>query len=628
MKYQAHIDGLRAIAVMAVVVFHAFPSVLTGGYVGVDIFFVISGYLITSIIITDLDSNEFSLRNFYFRRIRRIFPALIAVLLACFIAGWFYFLADEFSLLGKHIAAGATFTSNLLLWQEAGYFDMQSESKPLLHLWSLGVEEQFYLLWPWLLVLGVRIGQLKIVILVFTLISLILNLACVWHFPSGTFYLPLTRFWELGIGGLIVLYWARLQGLSLPKKRGLAALGAGLVLFSIVIFEGHWVFPGFWALIPVLGAALSLLYVQSFRLLHALLSSRALVAVGLISFPLYLWHWPLLTFYRILDQRHDNLVVGLIVLVACGFATLTFQCIEKPLRVRPAQKSARYLLLLMAIIFLLGMYTVARDGFAFRKYSQYDADMRWHSWAEKVCQDRYGIEPCQERIGPETIFILGDSHANHLYPGIEKLWAGGVGNIGSCLPINADAILSDPAFSRLIERNDCFTAHVFNKQLQIIEKQKPQYVVISMAWSLYFDHADLSQFSKPDMQRYQKIQKELLISIAKIQAMGATVALVETVPRNEKLPKVSCGLRQRPEPQSCVIPYDQFAKGVSLQMLKELKEKNPQIVLVKTQDLFCRGEECELIQHGQLLYRDEWHLSYSGSRLVGKRIIDTLTNPQ
>lgn len=628
MKYQAHIDGLRAIAVIAVVMFHAFPNITSGGYIGVDIFFVISGYLITSIILADLDSGRFTLSEFYFRRIRRIFPALITVLIACFVFGWFYLLADEFSLLGKHIAGGATFVSNLLLWQEVGYFDVQSESKPLLHLWSLAIEEQFYLIWPWLVIFGMRLRRLKTVVLIFTIASLILNLICVWYFPSATFYLPLTRFWELGIGGALALYATELQELGFAKKRILATLGVILVIASMFIFKGNWTFPGFWALIPVLGSALVLLYAQSFRSLYFALSNRVLVAIGLISFPLYLWHWPLLTFYHLLDPDHNSLVISLLVLFSFGLAALTFQYIEKPLRIRSAKKSAGYLLLLMGLIFLLGMYTVARDGFAFRKYSQYDTDMRWHSWAEKACQKQYGIEPCQEQLGAEAIFLLGDSHANHLYPGLDQLWRGGVVNIGSCIPINPDSILSDPDFSKIVDRNNCFTKHIFTKQLEIIKAQNPKYVVISVAWNLYFDNANLIEFSTVDIRRYQKIQKELLISIANIQAMGATVVLVENVPRNEKLPKDFCGLRQRPEPQSCPIKYDQFAKGVSWQMLGELKEKNPEIMLVKTQDLFCQQEECQLIQDGQLLYRDEWHLSYSGSRLVGKKIIETLMQAQ
>lgn len=625
MKYQAYIDGLRAIAILAVVMFHAFPKSITGGYVGVDIFFVISGYLITSIIVTNFTSSQFNLHEFYFRRIRRIFPALIIVLLACFIFGWFYLLADEFIFLGKHIAAGATFTSNLLLLQEAGYFDIQSELKPLLHLWSLGIEEQFYLVWPCFLMLGFKVGRIKVVVLLFTVASFLLNIVFVWHFPSETFYLPLTRFWELGIGGAIVFWSASLQQVNILVKRTLAFIAFFLVLASIYKFKSNWIFPGLWALMPALGSALLLLYAKSSVLLHSFLSNRLLVSIGLISFPLYLWHWPLLTFYRLIDQRNSDLVICLIVLASFGLATLTYRFIEKPLRLQGAKKASKYLLLFMTILFLLAIYTIVRDGFPFRKYSQYDTDLRWNSWTEKSCKDQYDITPCKEHLGSEAIVIIGDSHANHLYPGVEAFWRGGVINIGSCMPVDPDKIVKDSDFENITMRNECFAQHVFNRQLEIIEMQKPKYVLISMAWNLYFDSASSGQFSKVEIRRYQKIIKELLVSIASIQEMGATVVLVETVPRNEKLPKDLCGLRQRPEPQSCSIPYDKFAEGVSWDMLKELKEKNPKIEIVKTQDLFCQQGVCELIQNGQLLYRDEWHLSYSGSRLVGKRIVDTLT---
>lgn len=625
MKYQAHIDGLRGIAVIAVVLFHAYPNFITGGYVGVDLFFVISGYLITSIIVDDLKRHQFALHHFYARRIRRIFPALIMVLLASFAAGWLFLLADEFSLLGQHIAAGASFTSNLLLWREHSYFDVLSDLKPLLHLWSLGIEEQFYLIWPWLLVFGAKEGRLRMVVAFFTAVSLVLNLILIWHFPSATFYLPLTRFWELGIGGMIALHWSEMQCLDLHKKRTLGFVGLALVIISIISFQRAWTFPGFWALIPVTGIVLVLLYAKSTHWTYLILSSRLLVSIGLISFPFYLWHWPLLSFYRILSQSYDNVVVGCILVIAIGLAGFTFHYIEKPIRLRSALSSAKYLVILMAVIFLVGIYTVAREGFPFRKYSQYDPDMRWHSWSDVACERQYGIEPCQERVGLDSIFLLGDSHANQLYPGLEVLWDGGVANIGSCIPVNANVFLADPTFSEVVKGNNCFVENVFEKQVDILNHLKPKYVVISVAWDLYFNHSDLAQFSKSDRQHYQKIQQALLVSIRKIQSLGAKVVLMEAIPRNIKLPKNLCGLRQRPEPQSCIIPYNQFTKGISWQMLREVKEQNPQIELIKTQDLFCQNDQCQLIQDGKLLFRDEWHLSYSGSLLIGNRIVDKLS---
>lgn len=203
-KYRPDVDGLRAIAVLAVVFFHAFPSLIRGGFVGVDVFFVISGYLISTIIFENLDRGTFSFSEFYARRIKRIFPALILVLVACFVFGWFVLLADEYKQLGKHIAASAGFISNIIFWNEAGYFDNAQETKPLLHLWSLGIEEQFYILWPLVIwVIWKRKFNLLTITFFLAIASFMLNLKGVQQDAVATFYSPQTRFWELLSGSLL-----------------------------------------------------------------------------------------------------------------------------------------------------------------------------------------------------------------------------------------------------------------------------------------------------------------------------------------------------------------------------------------------------------------------------------------
>jgi peptidoglycan/LPS O-acetylase OafA/YrhL len=203
-KYRPDIDGLRAVAVLAVVAFHAFPSWAKGGFIGVDVFFVISGYLISIIIFENLERGTFSFTEFYARRIRRIFPALLLVLIVCLTIGWFTLLADEYKQLGKHTVAGAGFISNFILWNEAGYFDNSAETKPLLHLWSLGVEEQFYIFWPLLLWFAWKhkFSLLTLTILV-ALASFVLNIKGIKHDMVATFYSPQTRFWELLCGSLL-----------------------------------------------------------------------------------------------------------------------------------------------------------------------------------------------------------------------------------------------------------------------------------------------------------------------------------------------------------------------------------------------------------------------------------------
>jgi peptidoglycan/LPS O-acetylase OafA/YrhL len=237
--YRPDIDGLRAIAVLLVVGFHAFPEWLKGGFVGVDIFFVISGYLISRIILTDIHRQQFSFGHFYAKRIKRIFPALIVVLTACFGFGWFVLLPDEFKELGKHIAGGAGFVANFVLWGESGYFDNQAELKPLLHLWSLGIEEQFYFMWPILLIVVTKkrynvLGLLLVLILA----SFMFNIRSVNADPVSDFYSPLTRFWELMAGALLAHFSLLVNNAANTNQRSiyknLAALIGGLFIASAV----------------------------------------------------------------------------------------------------------------------------------------------------------------------------------------------------------------------------------------------------------------------------------------------------------------------------------------------------------------------------------------------------------
>ncbi len=326
-KYRPDIDGLRAIAVLAVVAFHAFPGWIRGGFIGVDVFFVISGFLISTIIFESLDRDAFSFREFYARRIKRIFPALLCVLITSFAFGWFALLAEEYKQLGKHIAAGAGFVSNFALWSEAGYFDVAADVKPLLHLWSLGIEEQFYIVWPLVLWFSWRrkFNLFGLVALI-AVVSFCLNIYEVNKDPVAAFYSPQTRFWELLCGSMLAWF-------ALYKKEFFSRIGLRLdgLLCSVIcrerfgndgktlsnvlsvtgfllVFIGFWCisksvgFPGKWALLPVSGAVLIIASGSGAFLNRWVLSNKIAVWFGLISFPLYLWHWPILSFLRIVES--------------------------------------------------------------------------------------------------------------------------------------------------------------------------------------------------------------------------------------------------------------------------------------------------------------------------------------
>ena len=331
--YRADIDGLRAIAVGAVVIFHAFPAELPGGFIGVDIFFVISGYLISAILYTGLGTNRFDLKQFYARRIRRLFPALVTVLLFTLAAGWLLLIDQEFSQLGKHTATGAGFVANFMFWSEAGYFDTAAHSKALLHLWSLGVEEQFYIVWPLLLVLCWRWQwRLLPTTLLLLCLSLTASIVVTAVDSVAAFYAPITRFWELLTGALLALLLRYRPGIPARWAGACSALGILLLALAFAALDADSQFPGWWALLPTLGTALLIVAGPVSPVNRWLLSRRPMVQLGLISYPLYLWHWPLLVFTHLLEPDPAKGRLALVIVMALLLAWGTYRFVERPLR--------------------------------------------------------------------------------------------------------------------------------------------------------------------------------------------------------------------------------------------------------------------------------------------------------
>ena len=340
-KYRPDIDGLRAMAVLSVVAYHAFPTTIQGGFIGVDVFFVISGFLISTIIFENLERGTFSFAEFYARRIKRIFPSLIVVLSLCLVFGWFSLLPDELNQLGKHVVAGAGFVSNLVLWSESGYFDNSAETKPLLHLWSLGIEEQFYIVWPFLLwAAWKRHLNLLTITLLLLVGSFILSIWLIHTNPVATFYSPLTRFWELLCGSLLAFYtFHRTKNIFqdsqsfLSLSNTLSLTGIVILIIGFFVINKEFAFPGYWALLPVLGAVMIILAGPKALFNQKILSNKIFVWFGLISFPLYLWHWPLLSFGNILYFDTPPLKYRVIaILLSIGLAWLTMKFVERPLR--------------------------------------------------------------------------------------------------------------------------------------------------------------------------------------------------------------------------------------------------------------------------------------------------------
>ncbi len=440
-EYRADIDGLRALAVLSVLGFHAFPNRMPGGFIGVDIFFVISGFLISTIIFGNLAQGTFSYKDFYERRIKRIFPALILVLVACFGLGWHLLLTDEYRLLGSHTLAGNAFVSNFLLWNESNYFNAETDTKPLLHLWSLAIEEQFYIFWPLLMgIVWKSKRHFLTITIVIALLSFAINLYCVAEHPAAAFYSPLSRFWELILGGLLAYFALHQPALLTRHSHAQSALGFLLLASGLLLINKESAFPGAWALLPTLGAVCIISAGKDAYLNKALLSNKLAVWFGLISYPLYLWHWPLLSLALLANNGaplSGSARAGLM-LLAMVLAWLTFKLLETPLKKRP---SGGYLLGGFALTGVLALVLMLNHGFPQRGVNQnqgkvflsqyrqlrqtgladyYQEKCDFYDWRSGGKKNAISPE-CTESGGKKTVYLLwGDSHAQALSWGLRQ----------------------------------------------------------------------------------------------------------------------------------------------------------------------------------------------------------------
>jgi peptidoglycan/LPS O-acetylase OafA/YrhL len=419
--YRPDVDGLRAVAVLAVLIFHAFPAVLPGGFIGVDIFFVISGFLITGIILGELKRGTFTFGNFYSRRIRRIFPALALVLTTTLAFGWLCLLPYDFAELGKHILASAGFGENILLWKEAGdYFKSEAETLPLLHLWSLGIEEQYYFLWPLLLFL-VKGGRALWLILAIAVASFVTNIVLTQDIPARAFYLPQARFWELMLGSLVAylsLHYPRAFQISYKANNCLALLGVGCLALGLTIIPQNN-FPGAWALLPTVGTAL-LIWARPSWINQHILAQRAAVNIGLISYPLYLWHWPLLTYARILQEGEPSITIRLALLAASFLlAWGTYAFIEKRIRsvkaITVQRRAVVALATSIATLAVLGVLIFGRQIEARVAPSPGLAEISeaMHDW-------KFSRQSTFKGDVQDAVLFLGDSHMQQYIPRIER----------------------------------------------------------------------------------------------------------------------------------------------------------------------------------------------------------------
>ena len=374
-KYRSEIDGLRAIAVIPVVLFHAGYSLFDGGFVGVDVFFVISGYLITTIILKELGNNTFSLKNFYERRARRILPALIFVILTTSILSFIFLTKSELAGYFKSVNATLFFYSNFYFWKAAPYFNSEADLEPLLHTWSLSIEEQFYLLFPIALIF--LFSFFRKYIFLFFIISMFVSLLLCQILSikiGGTlnFYFTFSRAWELALGAIcsyLTLYKYKQKNFSIAFKNLYSVTGIILILFSVFYFNRQIIYPSFYTLIPTVGTALIIMFADKDTIIKKILSFRIFVSIGLISYSLYLWHQPLLAFGRIYFKTFSFEYKILLVFIAILLSVFSYLFIEKNFRNKNKIKSNFFLKLSLISVFLLFIFSQLNINFFLKKNS-------------------------------------------------------------------------------------------------------------------------------------------------------------------------------------------------------------------------------------------------------------------
>jgi peptidoglycan/LPS O-acetylase OafA/YrhL len=626
--YRPDIDGMRALAIGSVLGFHAFPDIVPGGFIGVDVFFVISGYLISQIIFQNLDQGTFSFRDFYYRRIKRIFPALIVVLIGCYVIGWFFLVPDEFKQLGKHIASGAGFVSNFTFWQEAGYFD--NDSKPLLHLWSLGVEEQFYIAWPFLLFAARKLGlNFFLVTLCVAIPSFLLNIAYVrGEDLVAAFYSPGARFWELMLGAMLASIHLTSRA-DWPLFRNLQS-GAGLMCLylALTLITRNSAFPGFWALLPTVGATLIIGAGPRALLNRYILSHPVFVGIGLISYPLYLWHMPLLTFARIDAIGPSPLAIRVgAVILSVLLAWATYKIVERPIRFNlpKSAKSAAALSAATLTIGLVGYWTMQLDGIPSRSAADlqnrgdiwHEAFFRYQSDHFYLCTPEY-IQKHSLTLGwparcvqskpveAKDVAIIGDSHAEDLFVGLaERLRdLNVVTYIQGALPV-----LSSKEYAEIFD---------------YVEGDKNiKSVFLASFWGGRIE----------EVPKGSSLEIELTKTLESLVLSGKTVYLINDRPLFPFDPDV-CKYRRRrlffweaERKPTCEFARSAFdtQRAKYDHALVSAAGKFADVRLLDTAGAFCDEKLCHQAKNQTLLYRERNHLTIDGSRAVSDELISQMT---
>jgi len=663
MKYRREIDGLRAVAVVPVILFHAGLSVFSGGYVGVDVFFVISGYLITTIIITERDEGRFSILRFYERRARRILPALFLVMGLCLPFAWFWLPPEPFDDFLRSLAYAALFISNVHFLENTGYFAEAAELRPLLHTWSLAVEEQYYVVFPLLLALLGAFGRRKHIVVIGLLAAASLALS-EWgwrNYPEENFFFTLSRMWELFAGSICAFIVFRRK---LEPNGALATLGLGLIVYSIFFYDGAVPFPSVYALAPVLGTCLVLLFATQGTMVARLLSMKLPVAIGLISYSAYLWHQPLLAFGRARSMHEPALWLLLALgLASFGLAALSWRFVEQPFRAGPN----KLLRGRMALFGVSGVGIAAFAAFGFvgmdQNWAEARYDKRMPPFYKSIITSMKGhnlTRACYVGIkndeiratrfctvydgeGPgETIAVFGDSHAQAILPAFEA-YAEESGarivksGLGGCPPL-IGAYVAGGNYS-------LGTCHELSQdQAAYVVQNDVTTVVLVGRWSLYaqggYDndgrHFLLNSEPSPQLDgreaSFEVLAQTLPSTVDFYRRLGVRVIVVEQLPEMQVHPRrgIYAAVSRGDTPEEATDVFKASALPVAEHDALQAKARSVFAGLqgaevVDLSGVLRKGDAYHWFIDGRAAYSDLDHVSAYGASLLQAQMAEILS---
>lgn len=644
MKYRSDIDGLRTIAVLLVILNHAGFSSISGGFVGVDVFFVISGFLITAIIAPKIADNTFSFGWFLSRRIKRLMPVLFFIIAASAIVFTFVMLPQDLMKFYRSIIWVVLYGANFFFWREhGGYFDGNSEEVPLLHTWSLAVEEQYYLVWPLMLMLMIKFIGAKRTILASIVGCIAATIFSQWGTEvtiGAAYYLLPTRFFELLVGSCLALMWPYLPKLKLHVAHALSVIGLALIIFSAFYLSEHHSFPGYNALYPVLGTALIILAQNG--VVNRFLSNKAMVYSGNISYSLYLWHWPILAFIRYTSIELTLAVQLGVIALTYLLSIFSYRYIEQPFRDLTLSQfkpiAMRLYILPSALIILLATFGISQQGFEQRFSSdivkQEVALNSFASDSRKGCHSALRnstVTPANNCIFGETeqtlgsVFIIGDSHANHIIPFMAVLTesaklTGQDYTLDRCIPFMGLAWGSN-----LYKANKCKDRN--ETAYSYIKAHNFDYVVLSASWPeiatkrIFTDSRVLDDDIKMAL-----LIKQFNQSIEAIINTGAVPVVVEDIPTLGGIsPK--CPLKKALFNENLTCNTRANKNILINQLISSAVQQYPQIIVINPQRIICNGVECSMTLNNTPLYRDEDHLNEIGAQVMGKVYLAKYGNP-